>query len=353
MRRHLLGAAVLLCLLPALAAARGDILEQMLVKVNGDIITKTDLEQRQIAALRQENPNFRPGSDAELRKALVRGHPGGDRRRGRRAADGAEGQRAGLHPGHRAVPNIVENIKKENKIETDEAFQAALKQEGMTMDDLRRQLERNDAGQHACSRSRSWARSRSPEEEVKKYYEAHPDKFTTAPQLTLREILIAVPDQRQGHQRRAKTTRRRPRPRTLRKRLLAGEPFAHAGVGAFGFGIKGQRRPRRPAQPTICPPTAQGDRAAQDRRRHAGAAHRARLSDHQDRRRPPPPRFRPSTRRVPTSPTRSPTPSARRDARSTCSKLRAQAIIDWKNDEVKKAYEVGVKQQEPKPPRRS
>ena len=37
---------------------------------------------------------------------------------------------------------IVENIKKENKIETNEQLQAALKQEGMTMADLRRQLER-------------------------------------------------------------------------------------------------------------------------------------------------------------------------------------------------------------------
>ena len=26
--------------------------------------------------------------------------------------------------------------------------------------------------------------------------------------------------------------------------------------------------------------------------------------------------------------------------------LRTQAIIDWKNDEVKKAYELGVKQQQ-------
>ena len=29
--------------------------------------------------------------------------------------------------------------------------------------------------------------------------------------------------------------------------------------------------------------------------------------------------------------------------------LRAQAIIDWKNDEVKKAYEVGVKLQSAEP----
>ena len=38
--------------------------------------------------------------------------------------------------------SVVDNIKKENKIETDEQFQAALKQENMTLADLRRKLER-------------------------------------------------------------------------------------------------------------------------------------------------------------------------------------------------------------------
>ena len=33
------------------------IIEQVLVKVNGDIITKTELEEKQIAALRQRNLN--------------------------------------------------------------------------------------------------------------------------------------------------------------------------------------------------------------------------------------------------------------------------------------------------------
>src|SRR3954470_14814586 len=42
--------SALVVLAPSL---RGEILEQVLVKVNGDIITKTDLEQRQVAALRQ------------------------------------------------------------------------------------------------------------------------------------------------------------------------------------------------------------------------------------------------------------------------------------------------------------
>ena len=47
--RTLLPIALVLLAVPAL---RGEILEQILVKVNGDIFTKSDLEQRQIAALR-------------------------------------------------------------------------------------------------------------------------------------------------------------------------------------------------------------------------------------------------------------------------------------------------------------
>ena len=50
--------------------------------------------------------------------------------------------------------SIVDNIKKENKIENDEQFQAALKQEGMTMADLRAQPRAADARVSACSRTR-------------------------------------------------------------------------------------------------------------------------------------------------------------------------------------------------------
>ena len=52
MKKQLLAAAVLLAL-PAAMPMRADVIEQVLVKVNGDIITKTELEARQVQALRQ------------------------------------------------------------------------------------------------------------------------------------------------------------------------------------------------------------------------------------------------------------------------------------------------------------
>src|SRR3954467_15946689 len=63
----------LVLIVAATAVARGEIIEQILVKVNGDIFTKTDLEQRQIAALRQKGQAFDLKTDpnnTQLRKAL-------------------------------------------------------------------------------------------------------------------------------------------------------------------------------------------------------------------------------------------------------------------------------------------
>ena len=46
------GRASLPCSLALAVPLRAEIIEQVLVKVNGDIITKTELETRQIAAIR-------------------------------------------------------------------------------------------------------------------------------------------------------------------------------------------------------------------------------------------------------------------------------------------------------------
>ena len=50
-----------------------EIIEQILVKVNGEILTKTELETRQVQALRQKGQSIDLASDkgnTELRKAL-------------------------------------------------------------------------------------------------------------------------------------------------------------------------------------------------------------------------------------------------------------------------------------------
>lgn len=74
-------ALALAAALTAGSALHADILEQILVKVNGDIITKTDLEARQIAALRQR-PDFQQlREDDALQRALADVTPASSSRR--------------------------------------------------------------------------------------------------------------------------------------------------------------------------------------------------------------------------------------------------------------------------------
>src|SRR5262249_59079495 len=88
--------------------------------------------------------------------------------------------------------SVVENIRKENKIETDEQFQAALKSENMTMSDLRRNLERSMIVQRV-QQNEVLSKIAVTDDEAKKYYDAHLNEFTTAPTVTLRDILVATP----------------------------------------------------------------------------------------------------------------------------------------------------------------
>src|SRR5258707_10895672 len=131
--------------LTAVTAVRGEVIEQILVKVNGEIFTKSDLEQRQVTALRQKGQAIDLKSDpnnVQLRKALDEVTP-------QIMVDAVDemlivqrGKELGYKLSDEQFKSVVDNIRKENKIESDEQFQAALKSENMTIADLRRNLER-------------------------------------------------------------------------------------------------------------------------------------------------------------------------------------------------------------------
>src|SRR5262249_22281897 len=85
----------------------------------------------------------------------------------------------------------VDDIRKENKIETDEQFQAALKAENMTMADLRRNLEKQMIVQRV-QQNEVLGKIGITEDEARKYYDTHRNEFTTPPSVTLREIQVSI-----------------------------------------------------------------------------------------------------------------------------------------------------------------
>jgi peptidyl-prolyl cis-trans isomerase SurA len=224
LKRLTLAGAVLLTI-STIAPLRAEIIEQVVVKVNGDIITKTDFERKQVAELRNrpELGNASPDS-IELQKAISEITPGLILA----AVDDLllvqRGRELGYAMGDDQFKQIVDNIKKQNNLEDDAKFQAALKQEGLTMADLRRNLEDS----MLTSRVKQvdvMDKISVTEEQSKTYYEAHRQEFTTPSELTLREILIEVPTTDRGVNV-AADDEAKAKAEDIRKRLLAGEPFA-------------------------------------------------------------------------------------------------------------------------------
>src|SRR3984893_1094564 len=187
-------AALGLLVSPAIVGA--EIIEQILVKVNGEIFTKTDLESRQVRELRQKGLQVDPKnglSDAQLRQALDSVTP-------QIMVDAVTEmmlvQRAkelGYKLSDEQFTSVVDNIRKEYKLDTEDKLQAALKQEGMTMADLRRQTERSILIQRV-RQVEVISKISTSDAEARQYYEAHLNEFTSPASVTLREILVAVPN---------------------------------------------------------------------------------------------------------------------------------------------------------------
>jgi len=336
---------MMLVLAASNAAAQGTIiLEQVLVKVNGEIITKTDFEARQIAALRQRNPNLRPNNDAELQQALNEVTPSVILD----AVDELLMVQRGKELGYTMSPDrfnsILENIKKENKIETDEQLQAALKQEGMTMADLRRQLEKTMLVQQV-QQSEIMQKLQVTDTELKAYYEAHKDEFGTTPSVTLREITINVPTTAAGVNV-GQDDAAKAKAEEVRAKIIAGEPFPRLAADYSDSGSKANGGLVGPLQKTDLSEELQKAIAGLKTGgvtpvlRTSRGYQIIKIENLQET-------------------TTKPFDEARNEIadkiandkrggeyQKFITRLRSDAIIDWKNDEIKKAYEVGLKQEE-------
>jgi len=330
----------------AAAVPRAEIIEQILVKVNGEIFTKSDLEQRQVAALRQKGQALDLKSDpnnVQLRKALDEITP-------QIIVDAVDemllvqrGRELGYKLSDEQFKSVVDNIRKENKIESEEQFQAALKSENMTMADLRRNLERSMIVQRV-QQNEVMAKIAITDDEARAYYDAHMNEFTTAPTVTLREILVATPADPKGVNvaaedaalEKAKEIRRRVTTGGENFQKLAGEisdspSKANAGlIGPLSVNdispdlrkMIEKMKPGDVAEPVRTP------RGFQVLKLDAITATQVMSLDQA--------REQISERVF--------TDKRKAEFQKYMQKLRAQAIIEWKNPDVKRAFEEGTKQ---------
>jgi peptidyl-prolyl cis-trans isomerase SurA len=342
-------AAVALSFIAGSVAPRAEIIEQILVKVNGEIFTKTDLETRQVQALRQKGLQFDKNdvTDEQLQQALSSVTPHIMVEAVSEMLIVQRGKDLGYRLTDEQFKSITDNIRKENKLETEERFQAALKQENMTMADLRRQIERNVIVSRV-QQAEVFGKIAISEDEARKYYEEHPEEFTTTASVTLREILVAVPNDGKalnvGLDEAAKE-----KAEQLRNRALAGESFeklaadssdapsrANAGligplsVGDLSADLRKIIEPMKTGDVTEIIRTTRGYQIFQIEsltasQKMAFEQAREQISD-----------------RVFTG-------KRKEEFDKYLGRLRSQAIIDWKNADVRKAYEEGLAEQAKQP----
>ena len=339
-------AAAALALLVAPAIVGAEIIEQILVKVNGEIFTKTDLESRQVRELRQKGLQVDPKndqSDAQLREALNAVTP-------QLMVDAVTEmilvQRAkelGYKLSDEQFTQVVDNIRKENKLDTDEKFQAALKQENMTKDDLRRQMERQILIQRV-RQVEVLSKVSTTDEEARKYYEAHLNEFTSPASVTLREILVAVPNDGKalnvGRDEAAKA-----KAEQLRARAASGENFMKLAEEASDAPSK--------ANAGLLGPISLADLSADLRK----IVEPMKSGDLTQAIRTPRGYQVFKVESITTSQTmpyeqvadqikdRVGTAKSRDEFEKYLAKLRSQAIIQWMNPDVHKAYDDGLEEQ--------
>jgi peptidyl-prolyl cis-trans isomerase SurA len=334
-------ASIILCI-AAVAAVRGQlVIEQVLVKVNGEIFTKTDLEARQVATLRQRGLQTDPASDpmgVQLRRALDEITPELIVSVVDEMLAVQRGRELGYQLGDEQFQSVLENIKRDNNLKSDEELQAALKQENMSLADLRKNVERSMIVSRV-QQTEVLGRIAVSEDEARRYYDSHVNEFTTPQTVTLREIFVAVPDEGT-----AADAAARQKADDIRRRVLAGESFeklaseasespsqANAGlIGPLSLDdlVPELRKRLESMKVGEVSELLRGARGYQILKLEASipaqttpfAQAREEISD------------------------RVFTERRQQELRTYLDRLRSQAIIEWKNAELEKAFQVGLEQ---------
>ena len=219
--RRLWPALSVAILVAVTARPTAETIEAILVKVNGDILTKTDLEQRQVQYMRAKN--LQPADDAALKKTIEDITPEVVSEAIDELLLVQRGKALNYKMTDEDFDRVVQNIRKENKLDTEEAFQAALKQEGMSLPELHKTLERQMLIARV-TQNEVMAKVGITEEEARKYHSEHVKDFTKAGTVTIREILVKVPLENGSINVAADQTAKQ-KADDIRKRALAGESF--------------------------------------------------------------------------------------------------------------------------------
>jgi peptidyl-prolyl cis-trans isomerase SurA len=184
MKRPRVPALILPSLLAVALSAPAEVLERVIVAVNGDIVTQSEFEQRQVASVQQARI-----APSEIERYLRENNA----RILQEAIDDILLVQRAAELGYKVPPSyldeVIAGIKKDNNIASDADLQDQLRREGMTLSDLRRNIERQVLRRQVLQRELE-GRMNVTEAEARAEYHKNRGQYERAPSVTLREIVI-------------------------------------------------------------------------------------------------------------------------------------------------------------------
>ncbi len=217
--------------------APAEILERIIAKVNGEIITQSEFQARQLAAAQAAHIEAdKVGAFLRDNNAKILQEAIDDMLLVQRAGE------AGLHLRPEYIKEVIDGIKKENNIASDEQLQEQLRREGMSIDDLKRNIERSILRRQILSRDLE-SKTTVTDAEAKAEYEAHLADYKRPANVKLMEIVV-----------RGEAGDALARAKALVARARAGEDFAalakahsvapsRAAGGDLGRLVRGEMNP--------------------------------------------------------------------------------------------------------------
>jgi parvulin-like peptidyl-prolyl isomerase len=171
-------------LLVLATSSSAEVIERVVAKVNGDIVTLSEFEARQIAAVQMARIGperveaFLRESNARILQEAI-----DDLLIMQRAME----LEIKLPPTY--VKEVIEGIKKENNLASDDVLREQLRREGMTLDDMKRNIMRQILKRQVLQRELE-PKIAVTESDVRADYEARKEEYSRPSTVHLQEILV-------------------------------------------------------------------------------------------------------------------------------------------------------------------
>jgi parvulin-like peptidyl-prolyl isomerase len=185
--KRLLAIPVLvLLLLPA--ALRAELLNKVVLRVNDQIATLYDYEQRR-AGMAQEILRQQDLDDAERRQLMAQVGELAFKDMFEELLIESRAEQLGLEVSETQIDQQIGQMRQNFGIQTDEQFVQALAQSGMTEPQLRERLRRDLRAREVMGREVQ-SRIQLDEDDLRRLYQKNRDQFRQPEQLQLREVVV-------------------------------------------------------------------------------------------------------------------------------------------------------------------